>query len=107
MPDNQPVKMDLRFPLQISIPRDPKILPPNSTDCVLTMPATNTGDMVLMMPYELKRLACDLNIQPIPTPYVRHRAKSESIPFFDAYETFVLMVASLSVGIYLGANYGH
>ena len=112
MQDTQSIywKMKYNFPMEITVLRNPgvPIMPGESTyDCVVTMP--NGADNILKMPHRLKDIATELNVLQVPTPYTRSKNElrrvpkvQQPVPFFNAYETMVLMVVSLSFGVYIG-----
>lgn len=80
--------------MQIKISHDPRIAGGPKTDCVVTVPLD--ACTVLMMPYKFNELAERLL-----------GAHEPPTQIFNAYETLLLMVVSLSFGVYIGAKYGH
>ena len=61
---------------------------------------------MLRMQHRLKDIAAKLNVLQLPTPYTRPknelRRVQEPMAGFTSYETLVLMIVSLSVGVYIG-----
>ena len=100
-------KMQYNFPMEIIVLRNPgvPIMPGESRfDCVVTMP--NGANNMLRMSHRLKDIATELNVLQLPTPYTRPknelRRVQEPMAGFTSYETLVLMIVSLSVGVYIG-----
>ena len=102
-------KMQYNFPMEIIVLRNPgvPIMPDESRfDCVVTMP--NGANNMLRMPHRLKDIATELNVLQLPTPYTRPKNELRRVQepvaglTFSSYETLVLMIASLSVGVYIG-----